>query len=84
MSFSGRILLQLQTEEESFPQKDQIFTLLLQEILDQLKNSLLISMLIPQQYKDLDGDGWLTTRHLKNLNFTQLQTRIDCLRKELS
>ena len=57
MSFSGKILFQSLKEEEFFQQKDQIFILLFQEILDQLKNSLLILMQIPQQCKDLDGDG---------------------------
>ena len=56
-SFSGTISFQLHREVESFQQKDQIFILLWQEILDQLKNSLLTLMQIPQLYKDPDGDG---------------------------
>ena len=56
-NFSGIILFQFPREEESFQQKDQIFILLLPEILDRLKNSLPILMQIQQQYKDQGGDG---------------------------
>ena len=57
MNFSGIILFQLPKEEVFFQQKDQIFSLLLSEILVQLKNSLLILTQTQQQFKDLDGDG---------------------------